>query len=664
VKSKTSMGEESEMTSGPDQLVPCNNLVTWDMDGAVKIKMDRTGFGSNAPMSVPGLMMKTVRENPDLPAMKDRDIKTGAERVWSWSDYLTEVRTVAKGFISLGLDRFESVCILGFNAPEWTISNMAAIFAGAMATGIYPTNGTEACQFILNDSKCSILVVEDQKQLDKIWKVRGELPHLKKIVQYSGLPNNPGVLSWKDLMSRGQSLGEEDLEDRLRRIAINNCCTLVYTSGTTGNPKGVMLSHDNITFSTSLAVELHKVEYRNTRVLSYLPLSHVAGQMVDIHLPIQTAGTTFFADKEVLKSTLLDNLAWCRPTEFFGVPRVWEKVMEKMLEKAKAVTGLKKTVSTKAKLVGLQWHKEGNNQKAFNFFQKIYFSKVKGLLGLDNVRSFFSAAAPLDKKTFEYFLSLDIRISELYGMSETTGLATMQTETEFMEGSVGRAVPAVKTKLVQSGNEDIDEAKELWMWGRSIMMGYANREDATKKDVTEDGWLKSGDLCRIENGYHFIVGREKDLIITAGGENIAPQPIHEKVKEYLPIISQVLLLGDKQKFVSTFLTLAVEVDTETLEPTNKLSSAARDWCREVAGSSAVTVDDVLNGPDAKVMRHIQAGIDAANRMAVSRAQKIQKWMVIPRDFSIPGGEMGPTMKVKRNYVTKKYQHCLEKIYQG
>merc|ERR1712059_43206 len=221
-----------------------------------------------------------------------------------------------------------------------------------------------------------------------------------------------------------------------------------------------------------------------------------------------------------------------------------------------------------------------------------------------------------------------------------------------------------KTKLVKSGSEDITEAKELWMMGRGIMMGYANREDATNKDITEDGWLKSGDLCRIENGYHFIVGREKDLIITAGGENIAPQPIHEKVKGYLPIISQVLLLGDKQKFVSTFLTLAVEVNNETMEPTNKLSSAARDWCREIAGSSALTVEDVLNGPDTKIMRHIQAGIDAANKMSVSRAQKIQKWMILPRDFSIPGGEMGPTMKVKRNYVTKKYQHCLEKIYQG
>ena len=206
------------------------------------------------------------------------------------------------------------------------------------------------------------------------------------------------------------------------------------------------------------------------------------------------------------------------------------------------------------------------------------------------------------------------------------------------------------------------DAKELCMWGRHIMMGYAYREDATRKDMSEDGWLKTGDLVEIDpDGFHFIVGREKDLIITAGGENVAPQPIHDAVKAKLPVISQVLLLGDKKKFCSTFLTLAVEVDPDTMEPSSQLTPAALDWCRAV-GSKANTVEDVLTGPDGNVMRGIQAGIEAANREAVSRAQKIQKWMILPRDFSIPGGEIGPTMKVKRQAVTKMYQKQIEKIY--
>jgi long-chain-fatty-acid--CoA ligase ACSBG len=200
------------------------------------------------------------------------------------------------------------------------------------------------------------------------------------------------------------------------------------------------------------------------------------------------------------------------------------------------------------------------------------------------------------------------------------------------------------------------------MWGRHVMMGYKDREDATKKEMSEDGWMKSGDLARVDaQGWHFIVCRDKDLIITAGGENIAPAPIQEGIKKELPCISQALLLGDKQRFVSVFLTLLTDVNVETMEPTNNLTGATRDWCRSV-GSQANTVEDVLKGPDRKVMAAIQRGIDRVNAAAVSNAQRVQKWTVIPNDFSLPGGELGPTMKVKRGEVTKKYKNCIENIY--
>lgn len=654
--------EDSCLVNGPDQQITCNNLVTWDVEGAVKIRMDKSGPGAAEPISIPGLLLRAATKHPNLPALKQKDPKTGAEKTWTWSEYHQEVRTVAKAFISLGLARFDSVCILGFNSPEWVMADLAAIFGGGLASGIYPTNGPEACQYILEQSKCSILVVEDQRQLDKVWALRESLPHLKKVVQYSGTPTHPGVLSWTDLLARGKAEDEELLMARLRRIAVNQCSTLIYTSGTTGNPKGVMLSHDNMTWNAINATRLYGMS-EGCRILSYLPLSHVAAQMVDMIAMIACVGTTYFADKNVLKSSLLDNLTWCRPNVFFAVPRVWEKIMEKMLEKAKDVKGLKKTVSTKAKEVGLEYHTKGTSATGFKIFSKIYYSKVKALLGLDECNVFMSGAAPIDRKTQNYFLSLDIRILELYGMSETTGAHTFNTNSSNRAGTVGRPLDACyKSKLVRPGKEEVTEEKELLMWGRHIMMGYAGRQDATRKDMTEDGWLRSGDLVSIDGeGFHAIVGREKDLIITAGGENIAPQPIHDLVKEELPVISQVLLLGDKQKFVSCFLTLAVEVNTDTMEPTGKLSSAARDWCA-AQGSAATTVQEVLEGPDVLVMRGIQAGIDRANRQAVSNAQRIQKWMVIPRDFSLPGGELGPTMKVKRQAVTKKYEVCIDKIY--
>lgn len=652
---------ESELCNGPDQLVVCNNAITSDPTGAVKLRMAGEGLSAAKPISIPGLLARTAKENPDLPALKTRDPDTGKEKTWTWSEYHEEVRTVAKAFIALGLERFDSVCILGFNSPEWVISDLAAICAGGLAAGIYPTSAKDACHYILEQSKCAILVVEDQRQLEKVWSLRESLPHLKKVVQYTGTPTHPGVLSWTDLLNKGKEQGNDGLDGRLRRICINQCSTMVYTSGTTGNPKGVMLSHDNMTWEAYAMSTTLKLE-SGIRILSYLPLSHVAAQMVDIIAPLHLVGCTYFADKNVLKSSLLDNLNWCHPTIFFGVPRVWEKIMEKMVEKGREIKGLKKTVSIKAKETGLKFHTKGSHETQFKIFQKIYFSKVKAILGLGQCKVFITGAAPIDRKTYNYFLSLDIRLLEMYGMSETTAVHTLNTNERSKVGTVGCTLQGLKCKLTRPGNSDVTEDKELEMWGRNIMMGYANRPDATKKDMSEDGWLKSGDLAAIDSeGFHSIVGREKDLIITAGGENIAPQPIHDLVKAELPVISQVLLLGDKQKFVSCFLTLAVEVDTETMEPTGRLSSAARDWCQSV-GSKATTVQELLEGPDIAAMRAIQAGIDKANKLATSNAARIQKWMVIPRDFSLPGGELGPTMKVKRNVITKKYEGCITKIY--
>jgi len=668
----------SEYTLGPDQVIPVNNSITWDPREPVKLKIETKSsesefgpeFGSLAPQSIPGLLAQNATENPDVAALKARD-SDKTELTWTWKEYHEDVRTVAKAFIDLGLGRFESVCILGFNSPEWVISDVAAIFAGGFAAGIYPTNGPEACKYILDHSKCVILVVEDQKQLDKVWHLRNDLPSIRKIVQYSGVPTDPSVLGWKDLLTLGRSLPDDLLEDRLSRIAVNQCCTLVYTSGTTGNPKGVMLSHDNITFQAKITTK--KLKMDGGRILSYLPLSHIAGQLCDIHGTMATRSTTYFADNKCLRGTLVENLLWCKPTQFLGVPRVWEKIMEGMLAKGREIKGIKKMISTKAKEAGLRYHlHQAGNEMEYHLYKKIVYDNVKAALGLDECLGFYTGAAPMQKKTWEYFLSLDFKILEIYGMSETSGAHTLVTNESFLEklyrdlasGRTSCGQPlcsSFKSKLVEPSNAGITDEKELCMWGRHIMMGYKNREDATKKEMTEDGWLKSGDLAKIDKGWISIVGRDKDLIITAGGENIPPAPIQDAIKKELPCVSQSLLLGDEQRFVSMFLTLTTDVNLETMEPTDSLSVATKDWCRSV-GSEAETVQDVLEGPDRNVMAAIQDGIDRVNGRAVSNAQKIQKWTVIPKDFSLPGGELGPTMKVKRAEVTKKYKHCVDKIY--
>lgn len=353
--------------------------------------------------------------------------------------------------------------------------------------------------------------------------------------------------------------------------------------------------------------------------VSYLPLSHIAGMLADIYAMMNVMGTVYFADKTALKGTLLDTLKEVRPTIFFAVPRVWEKFMEGMLDKGKAVKGLKKKIATSCKQAGLEHHMNGKDTTMYKVGQKIFYKKVREALGLDRCWGFFSGAAPLMMDTLKYFLSLDIVILELFGMSETTAPHTINTLDNHRFGSVGKCMPFLKVKL-KNPNEDGEG--ELCVWGRNIMMGYLRREDKTKEDLEEDGWLHTGDMATIDkDNYVYITGRIKELLITAGGENVAPIPVEDRIKSELPIISNAVLIGDKKKFLTVFLTLKTIVDTNTMEPTEKLSPSAVDWCASL-GRNVKNVDDILSGPDPVIMAAIQAGIDRTNAHAVSNAARV------------------------------------------
>jgi long-chain-fatty-acid--CoA ligase ACSBG len=569
-----------------------------------------------------------------------------------------------RAFIKLGLEERRTVAVQGFNSPEWFLSCQAAVHAGGICAGLYPTNIAETNKFILEDCMANILVVEDEKMAKAIEPYRNQLPHLKCIIVYDGkVPENSNdVISWQDVMR----LGKEDNDDgpmleRQKNMSINQCCILVYTSGTTGNPKGVMLSHDNIVFTAEVAVfDVLKLRYKNERVVSYLPLSHIAGQMMDIWVSIINLNEVVFADKMALKGTLLDTLKEARPTVFFGVPRVWEKIMEGMKAKGRETKGLKKKVADACKQAGLDHHLMNKDTFMYKIGQKAVYCKVREALGLDMTHSFYSGAAPISGETIKYFLSLDIVVHELFGMSECCGPQSMQTGPKTVVGSVGPTLPGCETRLA---NKDVDGNGEVCMKGRNLMMGYLNREDKTTEDIDQDGWLHSGDIGSIDaNGFIFITGRIKELIITAGGENVAPIPVEEKIKECLPCVSNCILIGDKQKYLSCFLSFKVVVDRDNNDmPTNALTPEAVEWCRSV-GSNATKVTDILNGPDAAALNGIQAGIDKANKASISRASVVQKWTVLPLDISLPTGELGPTLKLKRFAFNKKYDHAIERLY--
>jgi len=660
---------------GGDTLLPATSHTSSDPLTPVKLWMpeeedDCDEEDLRPPLSVPTLLTRAAEDAPDHTALA---VKRDGEWVkWSYDRYLEDVRTAGKAFIKLGLKVGHGVGIIGFNSPEWFFSDLGCVFAGGLATGIYPTNSAEACKYVLANCKANIVVVEDEKQLGKILQVRDSLPELKHIVQYTGQPGVEGVLSWDDLMDLGDAESDSLLEERISGLAANLCCHLVYTSGTTGPPKGVMLSHDNLTFTARTLVEHYGLQDMEETLISYLPLSHVAANIMDIFMTIQCLGTLYFASRDALKGSLVATLKEAQPTVFFGVPRVWEKVREKMVQVGKANTGIKKAVGLWAKKTGLDYNKakiggKGRRGRSISFkiADKMVYRKVKEELGFGQTHSFFSAAAPLSAEVLEYFMSLDIKILEIYGMSEISGPQTGNDYESFRPGSIGRDLPGFHTRLDRAApgvSEVCPGAGELCMRGRNVFMGYLGAEEKTREAFDSDGWHHSGDVGTVdEDGFYTITGRIKEILITAGGENVPPFIIEDMVKKELRCLSHVVLIGDRRKFLSCLVTLKTEVDSETMEPKSKLSSDTVDWCKE-QGSKAETLDDVLAGPDTVVMEAIQAGIDRYNKKATSNAQKIQKWTILPTDFSIPGGEVGPTMKVKRHYVMKKYCDNVDKLY--
>lgn len=492
------------MASGPDQIIDSDDLSTWKRDGSIKIRTEKSGRAAAEPYSIITFVKKNCQLGGNRAAMMVK--RDGKWIQWTYNQLYKDIRTAAKALLKLGLDRFSAVSIFGFNSPEWFLGCVGSIFAGGLACGLYPTNSAEMNKFIMQDSRTNILIVEDEAALKKIWSGAQEVSSLKKIVQFSGTPKKPGVLSWAEFMKIGQDEDDEALEETIKTIAINQCAVLIYTSGTTGNPKGVMLSHDNVTYTTDLGIEIMNWRPDSEVVVSYLPLSHIAGQLVDLWAPIGCRGTVWFADKMALKGSLLTTLQECRPTQFFGVPRVWEKIMEGMLEKGKALTGLKKKISAACKEAGLQYNLEGKNTPVFKIGQKIYYSKVREALGLDRCKQFYSAAAPLGPETMKYFMSLNIIIQELYGMSETTGPHHLTLVDHVKLGSVGKVMDSCRSRLA---NPNEDGEGELCMWGRNIMMGYMGREDKTTEDLDPEGWLHSGDLATFDkDGFCYITGKK------------------------------------------------------------------------------------------------------------------------------------------------------------
>lgn len=647
---------------------------TTDPNGTVPLKVGMKGYEAQPPTTINEVLRKTAEKYPLNLAMAVKRGEKGKEKwqKWNYTEYYEDVQRAAKSFMRIGVEAHYSVAIIGFNAPEWHIANCAAIMCGAFAAGLYITDKPDACRFKAHHSRAQVLVCENDAQVKKILEVQAQLPHLKRIVQYTGdvseTSKTMGVMNWYDFMRLGSDIPDYDLRLRIDAQTSANCATLIYTSGTTGDSKAVMCSHDNITWMAHVACSLISLT-PSDRMVSYLPLSHIAAQIVDIHLPITSGASIWFCDNMALNSktpTLTATLKEVRPTIFLGIPRVWEKFMAGIKAAGKGITGLKLKISTWAKARGIAYsralqEKYLDHKKSTPGFptmaNKLVYSKVRLALGLDACRILVTSAAPISREVLDFFLQFNMPIFEIFGMSETTGPATFQYPGFHKTGTCGLPLSGAELKL---DKPDADGKGEICFRGRHVFMGYLfSDEKKMQENIDEDGYLHSGDLGQFDkDGYLSIVGRIKELIITSGGENVAPVPIEDNFKALIPLLSNVMVIGDMKKFMSVLFTLKSKMNDD-MTPSSELAPEALSIL-EGLKSPAKTVSEAAK--DELVLAYLNKGMEEVNKLAISQAQKIQKFTILPTDFSIPGGEIGPTLKTRRKEVVKKYTSLIDAMY--
>ena len=580
--------------------------------------------------TIPGRLYDQAQSRPNAPAYY---VKKGSNWVpTNWETYYTNVRQVAGALLHLGVEAGQVVCILGNNRPEWVETDLAAMAIGAIPAGIYQTCSPEEIQYILSHSETPIVLVENEAQWKKVASVRDQLPHLKHIITMAGTKvDDEGTLDWEDFCARGVA-GRVEVEGRLHKLDPKANATFIYTSGTTGPPKAVMLSHENLAWTATLAVGLVGMGDSDV-ALSYLPLSHIAEQMFSIHAPITSGGRVYFAESV---EKMPDNLKEVQPTVFFGVPRVWEKFHAGVNAKLKLATGIKKHLVNFARNTGRTVSAKKNAGKPisgllalkYKLATKLIFSKLKPALGLGNARVCVSGAAPIAPDVLEFMSTLDVVILEVYGQSEDTGPTTFNLPGATKYGTVGRRLEGVEVEIADDG--------EILVRGPNVFQGYYKDEAATQATLDDEGWLHSGDLGEFDaDGYLVITGRKKDIIITAGGKNIAPKNIEAALMEH-ELVSQAVVIGDRRKFLSALVTL----DGEAAE--------------RMIGST-----DTAGHPEVK--KALDAHVEFINSR-FARVEHIRKFTVLPRELDQENGELTPTLKIKRASVQENWAETIDGMY--
>lgn len=556
----------------------------------------------------------------------------------TYADFGRAIREIAGGLASLGVEAGDPVAILCGTIPEWTMADFGAFCAGAVVVPVYHTNSPEECEYVLEHSGAKVVLLEDAGQAAKIASIRGRLPSLEHVVVLTG--EAPDAITLADLRERGAQTGEQVARERTEAISPDDTATIVYTSGTTGPPKGCVLSHANLLYTAGAYIDRLELRAKPPVIFQYLPLAHVLARMVSF-VCLDVGGTLAFWGGDT--KNLAADIAEAKPTHIPTVPRLLEKIMTRVISTAESAGGVKAAIFKRALSTGETVAKAKRDGGSVNplvkvqaaLGHKLALSKVKNALG-PNDPVLITGAAPIGAEVIEFFYACGVPVLEGYGLTETCAAATLNTLTEVQVGSVGRPLAGVEVSLGEDG--------EILVRGPLVFKGYHRNDEATAAIIDGDGWLHTGDLGEVVDGYVRITGRKKDLIITSSGKNVSPEMLESALRE-TRWISQAIAAGDRRSYLVALV---------TIDP---------DEAPKLAAELGVPADPESMARDEKVRERIWEDIDAVNQR-FARIEQIKRFAILPRDLSQEEGELTPTLKVKRSVVYKKYAGDVDTLYEG
>jgi long-chain acyl-CoA synthetase len=593
--------------------------------------------------TIPKLFWHQVKARGDRTAFREKDL--GIWRATSWREYGERARAAGMGLVKFGLSHGQVVSVLAETVPEWLYVDMGTTAAGGVSNGIYPTDSAKQVEYILNDSRTRFLFVENEEQLDKFLEVRERCPDLIKVFVFDmeGLAdfNDPMVMPFDELLALGRDYDKANPELWEKLVASSRAeelAILVYTSGTTGPPKGAMLSHRNVIFQLSNADAFIPME-KDGEQLAFLPLCHVAERTFTAFLPLRSGAIANFAESV---ETVPDNIREVAPTTFFAVPRIWERFYSGIAIRMKEATWIGRASYKWAIGLGLKVAEaELDGRKPGPFLKLghaiadwLVLDNIKRAIGLHRVKYAGTGAAPIAPDLIKWYRALGVDMREVYGQTENCGLATGMPD-RIKLGTVGVTAPRTESKISPEG--------EILLKGPHIFMGYLNQPEKTAETL-RDGWLHTGDVGTLDNeGYLKITDRMKDIIITAGGKNITPSEIENQLK-FSPYISDAVVIGDKRKFLSCLIMIDYDNVAKHAQDNNVPFTDFASLCRS-----------------REVTDLIWSEIERVNQ-GFARVETIKKFRLIEQQLTAEDDEVTPTMKLKRKFVNEKYKGMIDGMY--